>query len=118
MKKTILVVAVLAGIFVLSYLAYHEVVSGSIQSWEEGRKKPCNELPSSEEVMKILEEHDAAYRQIEQILERKGWIDIDYQRCPGKAEMDIVYPTINEREKIKSLIGDTFFGVPYRLNNI
>lgn len=105
----------------ISYLAYHELIAASLHIFEDSRIKPCSELPTIIEVEKILQEHGAAYTKIEQILERKGWIGIDYytqQRCPGKADIEIAYPTLKEREKIKSLIGDSFFGVPYRLNNI
>jgi hypothetical protein len=79
---------------------------------------PCENLPTAVEVMEILDEHQAAIEKIEQVNPGNVGVDIDLATCPGKADLLIWYASHNDREAIEQmLMADTFFGVPYRLQN-
>lgn len=75
----------------------------------------CEKLPTAADVENIVARHRDTLNQIEQN-SISVWIDTD--RCPGRADIVIDYGTIDQRNAIRSLIGDTFFGVPYRMFNV
>ncbi len=73
---------------------------------------PCEQLPTAARVQQVLDEHQVEWRQIQ---EHSDWVEVDTGRCPGKADLAIYYPTERDKVQIKQLIGDTFFGIPYRM---
>lgn len=78
----------------------------------------CQDLPSRTEVERIVGEHRDAIRQIEQVAPGHVGVDIDSLTCDGKADLIIWYGTHEQRTVIEEIVGnDTFFGVPYRLQN-
>jgi hypothetical protein len=90
------------------------LASGCVFS--EGQGLPCAWLPDAEHVRKVVEEHNGTIAQLEE--KDRVWIEVDEHRCPGKADILIYYSTLTDRKRIKELIGDDFFGVPYRMFNV
>lgn len=78
----------------------------------------CQELPTRIEVERITEQHRDIIQQIEQVAPGFVSIEIDSLTCEGKADLVIWYGTHQQRIAIEEIIaGDTFFGIPYRLQN-
>jgi len=84
----------------------------------ENHYLPCEKLPTETEVSKVIQEHQDMIRAIEQVNPGLVGVDMDTMTCSGKADLIIWYATHQDRVEIKRLIGeDTFFGVPYRMQN-
>lgn len=78
----------------------------------------CEELPTQREVEGIVEQHQAVIGQIQQVAPGFTGVEIDTSLCAGKADLLIWYGTHQQRIVIENIIADeTFFGVPYRLQN-
>jgi Holliday junction resolvasome RuvABC endonuclease subunit len=79
---------------------------------------PCEELPTEADVSRIVEQHRDKIRAIEQVNPGFVGVEIDTFTCPGQADLVIWYASHQNRLAIEEIIGgDTFFGVPYRLQN-
>lgn len=79
---------------------------------------PCEKLPAESEVSRIVQEHQDVIQLIEQVNPGLVGVEIDSSICPGRADLLIWYASRENRLEIEKIIGDdTFFGVPYRLNN-
>ena len=79
---------------------------------------PCQDLPTKIEVERIVAQHEEIIQQIQQIAPGFIGIEIDSSNCEGKADLLIWYGTHEQRIAIEKIInGDTFFGMPYRLQN-
>jgi hypothetical protein len=78
---------------------------------------PCEKLPPEADVRAILQEHQDVIQAIEGV--NPGFVGVEIDRpCEGKADLVIWYGTHADRLEIERIIAeDTFFGVPYRLNN-
>lgn len=78
----------------------------------------CTELPTKAEVEKVVEQHRDVIQQLRQVAPGFVGTEIDYSTCEGKADLLIWYGTHEQRVAIEEIIGDdTFFGIPYRLQN-
>ena len=78
----------------------------------------CKDLPNRIEVERILEQHGDVLQQIQEVAPGFVGIEIDSMTCEGKADLLIWYGTHEQRMAIEKIIaGDTFFGIPYRLQN-
>ncbi len=78
----------------------------------------CSELPTESEVRKILEEHPDVIHRIDQVDPGFVGVDVDSITCPGRADLLIWYASHQDRTAIEGIINsDTYFGVPYRLQN-
>jgi hypothetical protein len=79
---------------------------------------PCEMLPTEKEVRAVVHQHQDIVQAIEQVSPGLVGVDIDSSTCPGKADLVIWYASHKNRLLIETAIGsDTFFGVPYRLQN-
>jgi hypothetical protein len=79
---------------------------------------PCQQLPSEAEVRRMVEDHQDVIKKIEQVKPGFVGVDIDTSTCPGKADILFWYGTHEDRVLIEDIIaGDTFYGIPYRLEN-
>ena len=79
---------------------------------------PCQDLPTKIEVERVVAQHEEIIEQIQQIDPGVIGIEIDSSNCEGKADLLIWYGTHEQRIAIEKIInGDTFFGMPYRLQN-
>ena len=78
----------------------------------------CQELPPKVEVERILEQHKDAIQQIQEVAPGFVGAEVDSYTCEGKADLLIWYGTHEQRVAIEQIIAaDTFFGIPYRLQN-
>lgn len=113
-KKIRPLAAILAFVVIicLGFLAYYFLYPPT------GKKVACDQLPSAEAVQATLAEHADTIRELEKLgPENAIRFGADTTRCSGKADIQIDYGTESQRGKIKQKIGDTFFGVPYRMFN-
>lgn len=77
----------------------------------------CEELPPLSEVQRIMEDQKGVIQQIESIDPGLILVYID-SSCPGKGSLVIEYPSHADRLQIEELIGNTFFGIPWKgINN-
>ncbi len=105
---------IFAGALIIVFLFFAFIVSGFLVIIEDNYETPCDELPTTHESQQILSAHTQEQNQVNAI---SFGMSIDTSRCPGKAEIVINYQTLSDRQKIKDLIGNTFFGIPYRMSN-
>ena len=78
----------------------------------------CEQLPSEAEVRRIMEDHQDVIKKIEQIKPGFVGVEMDTSSCSGKADILFWYGTHEDRILIEDIIaGDTFYGIPYRLEN-
>src|SRR5688572_15403721 len=78
----------------------------------------CQALPTKLEVERTLEQHKDVVQKIEQIAPGFVGVEIGSLSCEGQADLLIWYGTHQQRLAIEKIIdGDTFFGIPYRLQN-
>lgn len=80
----------------------------------------CEELPSIDEVKQVINEHQNILQEIEQVNPGSVFVTTgNYEDCIDKSDIVISYPSHQNRLKIEEIInGKTFFGVPYRLQNM
>jgi hypothetical protein len=79
---------------------------------------PCEKLPTGTEVSALVEQHREVIQAIEAVDPGLVGVDVDSWTCRGKADLLIWYASHQDRLAIEKIIaGDTFFGVPYRLEN-
>jgi hypothetical protein len=80
---------------------------------------PCEKLPTSAEVNRILDEQEDVLEAMKDVNPGHIFVEVDEWTCPGRADIIISYATHQDRLAIEKIIGGgTFFGVPYRLRNI
>ena len=83
-----------------------------------GHYLACQDLPAKIEVERIVERHGDVVQQIQKVAPGFVGVEIDSTACQGKADLLIWYGTHQQRVAIEKIIGaDTFFGIPYRLQN-
>lgn len=82
-------------------------------------QRSCDDLPSVEAIRRALEQHAGMRTQIEQLNPNAIVFAIEEsQRCPGSGTLIIYHATAAEAKQIRRLLGETFFGIPYRLRNV
>ena len=95
--------------------------SGFIESFlirmHDSKELSCEQLPNWTQAQNIYQDHIATIEQIKLISPGNVFIELR-ERCPGKGEMVIYYDTIHTRNQIKTILGDSFFGIPYVMYNI
>ena len=78
----------------------------------------CDQLPSEAEVRKVMETHQDVIKKIEQINPGFVGVEMDTSTCPGRADILFWYGGHKDRLLIENILADdTFYGIPYRLNN-
>ena len=78
----------------------------------------CKDLPAKVEVERVMEQHEDIIRQLQRVSPGFVGVEMDTSTCEGKADLLIWYGTHEQRIAIEKIIGaDTFFGIPYRLQN-
>lgn len=83
-----------------------------------GHYLSCRDLPAKNEVENVLEQHGDVIQRIQQVAPGFVGVEIDSLTCQGRADLLIWYGTHQQRIAIENIIdGDTFFGIPYRLQN-
>jgi hypothetical protein len=80
---------------------------------------PCEKLPTSTEVKRIVDEHEDVVRAIKEVNPGHIFVEVDDHTCPGRADIIISYATHKDRLAIEEILGGRiFFGVPCRWRNI
>ena len=78
----------------------------------------CAQLPTEAQISRVIEEHQDAVKRINQINPGFVGMEIDTSTCPDKADLLFWYGTHQDRLRIEDTIaGETFYGIPYRLQN-
>lgn len=96
-------------------LAIAELFRFSFQAAQNIHTVDCEDLPTLNEVQNIVEKNRQTIAEIEKL---NGWLTLDSERCPGKADVTIYYSSITQRAQIREMLGKTFFGVPYQMRNV
>lgn len=110
----VVILVLLVAIVTIGLFAF-----GLLDVQKANKKVACNKLPSAEEVQKSIIQHEDAIKELERLSDTNNiWLSIDAERCLGKADIIIYYGTESDRKQIKERIGETFFGVPYRMVNV
>lgn len=79
---------------------------------------PCSQLPPLSEVERIIREHQDVIQQIEAVHPGNAGAEIHPCGTGQNADITFWYASHNDRIAIERTIGDdTFFGVPYNLDN-
>ena len=73
----------------------------------------CDELPDLSDVKSVMAQHNQVIQEIKNIDPENIVITID-NSCPGKGSLVIYYPSHNDRTQIEKLLGDSFFGIPWK----
>lgn len=93
--------------------AYDEIVLDN-----RGHYLSCEQLPSEAEVRQVMEAHQADIQKIEQINPGFVGVEMNTSTCPGKADIIFWYGRHQDRLLIEDIIAsDTFYGVPYQMQN-
>lgn len=79
--------------------------------------QPCSQMPTIAEAKKILNQHESIVNQIKKV--NPGFIDVRVQAsdCVGKGIILISHPSEKDCNSLKQVLGNTFYGVPYKLIN-
>lgn len=78
----------------------------------------CEQQPAEAEVRRVMDEHQDVIKKIEQINPGFVGVEMETSICPGKADLLVWYGTHEDRLLIEDIIaGETFYGIPYRLQN-
>jgi hypothetical protein len=115
----LLILILCVGIWILEvqtkffHRAYDEIILDNRNHY-----LPCEQLPSEAEVSQIMEDHQDLIKKVEQIHPGFVGVEMDTSICLGKADILFWYGTHKDRIQIEDIIaGETFYGIPYRLEN-
>lgn len=79
---------------------------------------PCEALPEAGEAETILAERQEDLERIKAVNPGLVGVELDTFTCPGRADLLIWYASHEDRVAIEALLGgETFFGIPVRLQN-
>lgn len=82
-------------------------------------QQSCDELPSVEAIRHALEQHASIRAQVEQLNPNAiVFVIEENKRCPDRATLVIYHVTTDEGMRIRKLLGESFFGIPYELRNV
>lgn len=79
---------------------------------------PCSQQPPLAEVERVLREHQDVIARIEAV--HPGFVGVEVHPCGdgGNGSITFWYASRADRQAIEHIIGsNTFFGIPYNLNN-
>jgi hypothetical protein len=80
---------------------------------------PCEKLPTSDEVDRVVEQHQDTVEAVEEVNPGFVWVEVDDFSCPGRADIVIYYASHRDRLAIEEILGGrTFYGVPCRFRNV
>ncbi len=116
-KKWYLILLIMSGVIVgVSYgivrnRGWHFAI------WNDSKEAHCNQMPNWSQAQKIFQENNATIEQIKNISPGMVFVELR-ERCPGKGEVVFYFDTIDTRNQIKTMIGDSFYGIPYVMYNV
>jgi hypothetical protein len=113
MKVKVLVVAGLAVFLAIATFLSVDMISELYVN----RVPPCDKLPSEEVVRSVLTQHPDLVEKIQ--CAGAYSIDVEHpENCKEKAYIVIQYDVAPTESRIRKVIGPTFYGVPYWMQNI
>ena len=81
---------------------------------------PCEQRPTPGEVRQAIDRNADLVTRIESVNPGRVsvWLNTT-DKCPGRADIHILYATMRDLDAIKMIVGDDkyLFGVPYRMLN-
>jgi hypothetical protein len=78
----------------------------------------CAAMPEVEKVERVLLSRQDVIDRIRQVNPGHVVVYADSSHCPGKADIVILFATLEDSRAIRRIIReDTFFGIPYRMVN-
>ena len=80
--------------------------------------KPCSQMPTIAEAEKILNDHQSKVAQIEKV--NPGFVYVYVQEsknCLGKGIILVSHSSEKDCELLKQVLGNSFYGVPYKIIN-
>ena len=111
----------LSGIILIAILVWIESYTHLIHDWTASvlydnhvNNLSCQELPNLAETEQIVEEHQEVIQQIKNIRPNFIRVYIDSSSCSGKGILVIEYASHEDRLLIEEIVGETFFGVPWK----
>ena len=118
----IIILLVISGLCLL--LVILAVQSHTLRRWidnvlydNQGHYLSCEQLPELQEVEDVMAKHQDLVQAIEAVHPGNAGVELDTS-CPGKGSLTIWYASHADREKIEAILSsETFFGIPYSLNN-
>ena len=120
-QKRIVVISLLTAVALLLFLEFQaKIIRQTLDDVLYDNRFhhiSCEKLPSIAEVEKVIVEHQDVIRQIEAV--DPGFVGIEVNTCgTGNADITFWYGSHKDRTSMENIIGsDTFFGVPYNLQN-
>ena len=81
---------------------------------------PCDDRPTPGEVRQAIDRNMDLVDRIESVNPGHVMVLVNTtEKCPGRADIEIVYASHRDREAIRAIVGDDkyLFGVPYRMLN-
>jgi hypothetical protein len=104
------------GLFLICMLAI--ILEMQFKVLRRGYDDFIMDNPTRVEVENVVAAHRDVIQQIEQVAPGSVGVEIDSLTCEGKADLLIWYGTHPQRVAIEQIIaGETFLGIPYRLQN-
>ncbi|MHA2075575.1 MAG: hypothetical protein ACW97X_13225 [Candidatus Hodarchaeales archaeon] len=111
-EKWILLILIISigviGLISVSFWIFNPILT--IQ--QDSKWVPCDQKPSFNSAQQIFNSHQDTVEEIKNLNPEYVFVSL-VEPCPGKGGIEIMYDTMNTRNKIKSLIGAKFLGVPY-----
>lgn len=110
-----ILIILLVMIFSLFILFLLDFLDGHWQA----KRPSCDNLPEKDIVEEIYAQHIKNIKEIEQELGSNiGFSLEEHSDCSNKEYIVIMYGTRADQKRIQEILGETFFGVPYRMQNI
>ena len=80
--------------------------------------KPCSQMPTIAEAEKILNDHKSKVDQIKKV--NPGFVYVlvqESEKCVGKGIILVSHPSEKDCNSLKQVLGNSFYGVPYKIIN-
>ena len=115
------VLAVLAAAMIAEAETYYvrDRLAESVYGWTPHRI-PCEEWPTPGEMRQAIDRNADVVGRIESVNPGHVMVLVNTtEKCPGRADIEIVYASQRDRDAIRAIVGDDkyLFGVPFRLLN-
>lgn len=122
LRKTLILVSAIVFLIIgmsLARYGYFQISRAQSSCGDYGLiNKPCSQMPTIAEVEKILNDRKSKVDQIKKV--NLGFVDVSVQaskNCVGKGIILVSHPSEKDCNLLKQLLGNSFYGVPYKLIN-
>ena len=109
---------ILVSLGLLAFLAMGAwAVTEFLTYLDETRPLSCETLVTEREAQAVMNAHPDVVDRV-MLTGALGVTVWPAEECPGKAYIQIQYRTAPTDIRVRKILGRTFFGVPYRLQNV